>query len=151
MYWMFEPSKFVRNTSVRGAASSAETAGSRGQRATSDQCAKWMNDRPRSRFCTSPPVMPATSHVNRTHSDHHSGTGVSTVSGVGAIVARRYHRPGSFPLPGPASRFLGVGALQVNGSDAIASSGELPLLGRGPEVSQLIAEFAQGAAGGRGH
>src|SRR3954452_11970456 len=147
MYWMFEPSKFVRNMRVRGAASSAETAGSRGQRATSDQCAKWMYDRPRSRFWTSPPVTPAASHVNRTHSDHHSGTGVSTVSGVGAIVARRYHRPGSLPLPGPASRFLGVGALQVNGSDAIASSGELPLLGRGRELSELVATFDEARAG----
>src|SRR4051794_393621 len=150
MYWMFDPSKFVRNTSVRGAASSAETAGSRGQRATSDQCAKWMNDRPRSRFCTSPPVMPATSHVTRTHSAPHSGPGVSPVSGVGAIVARRYHRPGSLPLPGPASRFLGVGALQVNGSDAIASSGELPLLGRGRELSELVAAFDEARAGRSG-
>src|SRR3954452_13503671 len=147
MYWMFEPSKFVRNMRVRGAALSAETAGSRGQRATSDQCAEWMNDRPRSRFWTSPPVTPAASHVNRTHSDHHSGTGVSTVSGVGRIAARRYHRPGALPLPGAASRFMGVGALQVKGSDAIASSGELPLLGRGRELSELMAAFDEARAG----
>jgi ribosomal protein L34E len=71
---------------VRGAVSSRETVGSRGQRATSDQCAKWMNDSARRRFWTTPPVIAATSHVKRTQSDHHSGTGVSTVSGVGAIA-----------------------------------------------------------------
>src|SRR3954471_11731680 len=147
MYWMSDPSKFVRNTSVRGAASSAETAGSRGQRATSDQCAKWMNERPRSRFWTRPPVTAAASQVNRTHSDHHSGTGVSTVSGVGAMAGRRYHRSVALPLPGPASTFLGVGALQVNGSDAIASSGELPLLGRGRELGELMAAFDDARAG----
>src|SRR4051794_28339855 len=147
MYWMSDPSKFVRNTSVRGAASSAETAGSRGQRATSDQCAKWMNERPRSRFWTRPPVTAAASQVNRTHSDHHSGTGVSTVSGVGAMAGRRYHRSVALPPPGPASTFLGVGALQVNGSDAIASSGELPLLGRGRELSELMAAFDEARAG----
>src|SRR3954471_7730874 len=147
MYWMSDPSKFVRNTSVRGAASSAETAGSRGQRATSDQCAKWMNERPRSRFWTRPPVTAAASQVNRTHSDHHSGTGVSTVSGVGAMAGRRYHRSVALPLPGPASRFLGVGALQVKGSDAIASSGELPLLGRGRELDELMAAFDEARAG----
>src|SRR3954452_24537461 len=106
-----------------------------------------MNDRSRSRFWTVPPVTAATSHVKRTQSAHHHGTGVSTVSGFGAIAARRYHRPAGLPVPGHASRFLGVGALQVNGSDAIASSGELPLLGRGRELSELMAAFADARAG----
>jgi tetratricopeptide (TPR) repeat protein len=35
----------------------------------------------------------------------------------------------------------------VNGSDAIASSGELPLLGRGRELSELMAAFAEARAG----
>jgi predicted ATPase len=51
------------------------------------------------------------------------------------------------PLPGHGSRFFGVGALQVNGSDAIASSGELPLLGRRRELSELMAAFDETRAG----
>lgn len=99
MYSMLEPSYVVRNSSVRGATRSGPTAGSGGQRRTSDQWAKWMNESPRSRRCTTPRNTAATSHVNRTQSDHHSGTGVSTVSGVGAI------RPATLPaaeveLPG---------------------------------------------------
>src|SRR3954462_4147020 len=42
---------------------------------------------------------------------------------------------------------MGVGALQVKGSDAIASSGELPLLGRGRELSELMAAFDEARAG----
>jgi len=53
----------------------------------------------------------------------------------------------ALPLPGPASRFPVVGALQVNGSDAIASSGELPLLGRGRELGELMAAFDEARAG----
>src|SRR3954462_9500107 len=42
---------------------------------------------------------------------------------------------------------MGVGALQVNGSDAIASSGELPLVGRGRELSELMAALDEARAG----
>src|SRR3954466_14875313 len=42
---------------------------------------------------------------------------------------------------------MGVGALQVKGSDAIASSGELPLLGRGRELTELMTAFDDARAG----
>src|SRR3954449_12281246 len=161
MYWMSEPSKFVRKTSVRSAASSGETAGSDGQRATSDQCAKWMNDRSRSGRWTTPRSSRATSHVSRAHAPHQRGTGLSTVSGVGAM---RREPTSQAPLirsasgrcrPGPPDcRCSGppldsgtVGALQVNGSDAIASSGELPLLGRARELAELTSAFEDARAG----
>src|SRR3954451_9906724 len=161
MYWMSEPSKFVRNTSVRSAAASGETAGSDGHRATSDQCAKWMNDRARSGRWTTPRSSRATSHVSRAHAPHQRGTGLSTVSGVGAISARTYHSAAvepvrlqtpppagvALPLLRPAARFRAVEALQVNGSDAIASSGELPLLGRARELAELTAAFEDARAG----
>src|SRR5689334_22921700 len=91
MYWIDEPSYVVRNTSVRGAARSGATAGSRGHRRTSDRWADWMNESARRGRWTSPPVTAATIQVSRTHTAHHSGTGVSTVSGVGAMRGRRYH------------------------------------------------------------
>src|SRR4051812_35300514 len=161
MYWMFEPSNVVRKTSVRSAASSGETAGSDGQRGTRHQCAKWMNDRSRSGRCTNPRPSRAPSQVSRAQAAHQRGTGLSTVSGVGAISARTYHSAavepvrlqtpppagGALPLLPPAARFRAVEALQVNGSDAIASSGELPLLGRARELAELTAAFEDARAG----
>src|SRR3954471_18944061 len=161
MYWMFEPSNVVRKTSVRSAASSGETAGSDGQRGTRHQCAKWMNDRSRSGRCTNPRPSRAPSQVSRAQAAHQRGTGLSTVSGVGAISARTYHSAAvepvrlqtpppagvALPLLRPAARFRAVEALQVNGSDAIASSGELPLLGRARELAELTAAFEDARAG----
>jgi hypothetical protein len=57
--------------------------------------------------------------------------------------------PVALPLSRHASKFLGVGALQVNGADAIAASGELPLLGRVRELGELMTAFAE-ARSGRG-
>src|SRR3954452_11024615 len=161
MYWMTEPSKFVRKTSVRSAASSGETAGSDGQRATSDQCAKWMNDRSRSGRWTMPRSSRATSHVSRAQAPHQRGTGLSTVSGVGdmwreptsraplirSASGRRRRGPPDCRCSGPPLDSGTVGALQVNGSDAIASSGELPLLGRARELAELTSAFEDARAG----
>ena len=37
--------------------------------------------------------------MNRTHTDHHSGTGVSTVSGVGAMRGATLPAAEALPLP----------------------------------------------------
>ncbi|MEA2246327.1 MAG: hypothetical protein QOH46_856, partial [Solirubrobacteraceae bacterium] len=40
-----------------------------------------------------------------------------------------------------------MGALQAHGSDAMAGSGELPLLGRGRELGELMAALEEARAG----
>ena len=146
MYWMSEPSNVVRKTSVRGAARSRGD-GAVARPPADERPVREVDERERpQRAPEQPPVTAATSQVNRTHIAHHSGTGLSTVSGVGAMRARRYH-PMPLSLPRRAVDSWGVGALQVNGSDAITSSRELPLLGRDRELGELTAAFDEARAG----
>ena len=108
MYWIDEPSNVVRKTSVRGAARSGATAGSRGHRPTSDQCADWMNESARRGRWSSPPDTAATIQVNRTHTAHHSVPGSAPSAASGPCAGDATTRC-VVAAQGALGRFLGCG------------------------------------------
>src|SRR5687768_11356280 len=88
MYWFAEPLKLVwKIIHVERTPGSRGSERPTGQRPTSDQWAKWMNDSFTSGRATTE-VMAATSQVNRTQSAHHRGMGVTMVNGVARASAR---------------------------------------------------------------
>src|SRR3954447_1176963 len=110
-----------------------------------DHAPQQPGDQPRQPRPGPPPARDGTEHRQR-RGGHVART---YQSGTADPVSLRTVPPGSagLPLLRPVARFKAVGALQVNGSDAIASSGELPLLGRARELAELTAAFEDARAG----
>src|SRR3954447_20709022 len=110
-----------------------------------DHAPQQPGDQPRQPRPGPPPARDGTEHRQR------RGGHVARAyqSGTADPVSLRTAPSGSagLPLLRPAARFRAVGALQVNGSDATASSGELPLLGRARELAELTAAFEDARAG----